>query len=269
MRSRFILAGLLLPAALAVGAEPAKLTGAKKPARLTGATPAVPPKAEPGAEKMGGDPAMMAPGMMGGDPAALAISPEHKKFFEDKVQPILVESCYKCHSQAEGKSKGGLTMDTREGLRKGGDNGPIVSPGKPEISPMIQAISYKDPDTQMPPKSTGGKLADDKIAILTEWVKMGAPDPRVGGAKAIASKMSGLTDKARGHWAFQPLAKPEVPKVKNPAWAITPVDAFIMQKLDEKGMIQKLSLMDSFEGRATLIRRAYFCLLYTSDAADE
>jgi hypothetical protein len=79
MRSRFILAGLLLPAALAVGAEPAKLTGAKKPARLTGATPAVPPKAEPGAEKMGGDPAMMAPGMMAGDPAALAISPEHKE----------------------------------------------------------------------------------------------------------------------------------------------------------------------------------------------
>jgi hypothetical protein len=73
--------------------------------------------------------------------------------------------------------------------------------------------------------------------------------------------MSGLTDKARGHWAFQPLAKPEVPKVKNPAWAITPVDAFIMQKLDEKGMIQKLSLMDSFEGRATLIRRAYFDLV--------
>jgi hypothetical protein len=258
MRSRIILAGLLLPAAMAVGAEPAKLTGAKKPARLTGATPAAPDKAEPGADKMTGDPSMMGAGMMG---ATAAISPEHKKFFEEKVQPILVESCFKCHSQAEGKSKGKLTMDTREALLKGGDNGPALKPGAPEVSLMITAINYKDPDMQMPPKSTGGKLSADKIAILTEWVKMGAPDPRVGGAKAVAAKLSGLTDKARGHWAYQPVTKPAVPKVKNPAWATTPIDAFIMQKLDEKNMVPKPGLMESFEGRATLIRRAYFDLI--------
>jgi len=98
MRSRLILAGLLLPTAFVVGAEPAKLTGAKKPARLTGATPA-PAMAEPAADKMKGDPAMMGSGMMGGE-AAAAISPEHKKFFEDKVLPIFAESCFKCHSQA-------------------------------------------------------------------------------------------------------------------------------------------------------------------------
>jgi Protein of unknown function (DUF1553)/Protein of unknown function (DUF1549)/Planctomycete cytochrome C len=258
MRSSFILAGLLLPAALAVGAEPAKLTGVKKPARLTGATPA-PIKADPGAEKMGGDPSMMGPSMTGG--GAAAISPEHKKFFEDKVQPILVENCYKCHSKSEGKSKGGLTMDTPEALRKGGDGGPPISPGTPEASLMIKAINYKDPDTQMPPKSTGGKLPADKIAILTEWVKMGAPDPRGPAAKAIASKLSGLTDKARGHWAYQPLKKPEVPRVSNAAWCTTPIDAFIMQKLNEKNMVPKPGLMESDEGRETLMRRAYFDLI--------
>jgi Protein of unknown function (DUF1553)/Protein of unknown function (DUF1549)/Planctomycete cytochrome C len=258
MRSSFILAGLLLPAALAVGAEPAKLTGAKKPARLTGATPA-PIKADPGAEKMGGDPSMMGSSMSGG--GAAAISPEHKKFFEDKVQPILVESCYKCHSKTEGKSKGGLTMDTPEALRKGGDGGPPISPSAPEASLMIKAINYKDPDMQMPPKSTGGKLPADKIAILTEWVKMGAPDPRGPAAKAIASKLSGLTDKARGHWAYQPLKKPEVPRVSNAAWCSTPIDAFIMQKLNEKNMVPKPGLMESDEGRETLMRRAYFDLI--------
>ena len=105
MRSRFILAGLLLPAALAVGAEPAKLTGAKKPARLTGATPAPASMTEPAAEKMTGDPSMMGAGMMSADAAAAAaVSPEHKKFFEDKVLPIFAETCFKCHSQAEGLS---------------------------------------------------------------------------------------------------------------------------------------------------------------------
>lgn len=261
MRSRFILAGLLLPTALAVGAEPAQLTGAKKPARLTGATPAAPSKAEPAADKMGGDPAMMGSGMMGGDAAAMAVSPEHKKFFEDKVLPIFAESCFKCHSKAEGKSKGNLTMDTREALRKGGDGGPAVVANNVEASLILKAISYKDPDMQMPPKSTGGKLPDDKIAILTEWVKMGAPDPRSGAAKAIASKMSGLTDKARGHWAYQPVTKPAVPRVKNAGWCTTPIDAFIMQKLDEKSMVPKPGLMDTFEGRETLMRRAYFDLI--------
>jgi hypothetical protein len=257
MRTRLILAGLLLPTALVL-AEPAKLTGAKKPARLTGATPAPSNTTPPAPEKMGGDPSMMGSGMMGD--AAPAVSPEHKKFFEDKVLPIFSETCFKCHSVAEGKSKGGLTMDTREALRKGGDTGPAVVGGNTEASLILKAISYKDPDMQMPPKSTGGKLSEDKIAILTEWVKMGAPDPRTGNAKAIASKMSGLTDNARGHWAYKPLSKPAVPKVPNAAWCTTPIDAFVMQKLAEKNMVPKNGLMDTAEGRETLLRRAYFDL---------
>src|SRR4051812_22227623 len=92
-------------------------------------------------------------------------------FFESKVRPVLVEQCYKCHSaeaQANHKLKGGLLMDSREGLLKGGDTGPAVVPGDPEKSLLMKVISWSDPDLQMPPKK---KLADAQIADLTKWVK--------------------------------------------------------------------------------------------------
>jgi len=159
---------------------------------------------------------------------------EQTAFFESKVRPILSESCYKCHSLEKGKSKGGLTLDTREGLQKGGENGVVVKPGEPDKSPLITAIKYLDPDLQMPPK--GEKLKPEEIAALTEWVKMGAPDPRKADAK-IASKLTGLTDSARHHWAYQPVKKPAVPVSKNQQWCRTPVDAFVLKKLEEKEML--------------------------------
>ena len=85
------------------------------------------------------------------------IAPAHIEFFENKVRPILKENCYKCHSLEAGKAKGGLTLDTREGLRKGGEEGAVLEPGAPEKSRMITAIGYADPDLQMPPK--GEKLS--------------------------------------------------------------------------------------------------------------
>ena len=150
------------------------------------------------------DPAMM---MMMGDAAKL--DPKHVEFFEKKIQPIFKATCYKCHSLEENKAKGGLTLDTREGLQKGGENGAVVKAGDPAKSPLIVAVSYKDPDLQMPPK--GEKLSAQQIADLTEWVKMGAPDPRKAASASVASKLSGLTDKARHHWAYQPVKKPAVP----------------------------------------------------------
>src|SRR5688500_13027765 len=130
---------------------------------------------------------------------------EQKLFFESKIRPILVDNCYKCHSLEENKAKGGLTMDTKAGLSKGGDGGAIIVPGMPEKSPMITAVNYLDPDLQMPPK--GEKLTNQQIADLTAWVKMGAPDPRKDDAAKV-SKLSGLTDQARQHWAYQPVTKP-------------------------------------------------------------
>ena len=109
---------------------------------------------------------------------------EQAAFFESKIRPIFADNCYKCHSVENGKSKGGLTLDTRDGVLKGGEAGPAVVAGDPAASPLIKAVNYADKDLQMPPTKEGGKLKDDQIAALTEWVKMGAPDPRKDSGKA-------------------------------------------------------------------------------------
>src|SRR5262249_53571515 len=91
---------------------------------------------------------------------AAAASPEDVEFFEKKVRPILAEHCYKCHSAQAKKPKGGLLVDSRTALLKGGDNGPALVPGEPDKSRLVQAIGYKDTDLQMPPKA---KLPDAVI----------------------------------------------------------------------------------------------------------
>ena len=117
----------------------------------------------------------VAPPAKPADPAAAAapvkLSKEESSFFESKVRPVLAANCYKCHSAESGKSKGGLVLDTREGVLKGGENGAILVPGSPEKSKLITAIGYNDSDLQMPPK--GEKLSPKEIADLTQWVTMG------------------------------------------------------------------------------------------------
>jgi mono/diheme cytochrome c family protein len=190
---------------------------------------------------------------LGGAAFAADLPPEQRDFFESKVRPILAGHCYSCHSIEEKKSKGDLTLDTRQGWQKGGASGQVIVPGKPEESLLITAIGYQDADLQMPPK--GEKLSDEQIATLTAWVKMGAPDPRDGG-KDIAAKLSGLTDQAKAHWAYQPVKKPAVPENKQAAWAKTPVDAFILQKLEANGMTPNKPAT-----KEALIRRAYYDLI--------
>src|SRR5437879_9968490 len=106
------------------------------------------------------------------------------EFFEKKVRPVLVEHCYKCHSTQAPKLKGGLLLDTREALLKGGENGPAVVPGRPDQSRLIEAVGYKNVDLRMPPK---GKLTDAAIADLAAWVKIGVPWPREAGPKATVA----------------------------------------------------------------------------------
>ncbi|HUR46480.1 MAG TPA: PSD1 and planctomycete cytochrome C domain-containing protein [Candidatus Saccharimonadales bacterium] len=159
-----------------------------------------------------------------------------------------MKNCYKCHSAESTKLKGELLLDTREGALKGGKTGPAVVPGDLEKSLLIKAVRYKDEDLQMPPK--GEKLSDAQISDLEAWVKMGAPDPRTVG-KLAGSK----TDAAKSHWAFQPVTKPLVPTVKQSDWIQTPVDAFILQKLEQNGMKPSPAA-----DKATLIRRATFDL---------
>ena len=172
-----------------------------------------------------------------------------REFFETKIRPILANSCYKCHSHEATKLKGGLSVEFRDALLKGGENGPAIIPGDPENSMLIKAVRYTDPDLQMPPKDK--KLPVDQIANLTAWVKMGAPYPKADPALA---KDAGKSD--RDHWAFKPIKKSPVPEVKEKNWGATPVDAFIVAKLEENGMKP-----GPMADKRTLIRRATFDLI--------
>jgi len=170
------------------------------------------------------------------------------EFFEAKIRPVFVEHCYKCHSQDAEKVKGGLRLDSRESLLRGGDNGPVLIPGDPEGSRLIQAVRYTDADLKMPPKNQ--KLSDRQIADLEAWVKMGAPDPREGKALMPAKPVA-----ARQHWAFQPVGEPRVPSVDNPSWVKTPIDAFILAKL-EANKLKPAPVAD----QQTLLRRVTYDL---------
>ena len=179
-------------------------------------------------------------------------TPEQAQFFTDKVLPVLAENCYRCHSAEGGKDKGGLTLDTRDAMIKGGENGPSLVPGDVEKSLLVKAVTYKDADLQMPPKE---KLSEAQVAILSDWVKMGAPWPKMDAT--VKSKLSGLTDKARHHWAYQPVKKPAVPAdLKNSQWIKTPIDAFVLQKVQEAGMIPSPDAP-----KETLLRRVYYDLV--------
>lgn len=170
------------------------------------------------------------------------------EFFEQKIRPIFVEHCYPCHSSDAEKVKGGLRLDSRAGLLAGGDKGPAIVPGDPERSRLIQAVRYTDADLKMPPKSQ--KLSDPQIADLEAWVKMGAPDPREGKGASAAGRAP-----TRPHWAFQPVGHPTMPEVSNPSWVRTPVDAFILAKL-EANELQPAPAAD----RRTLLRRVTYDL---------
>ncbi len=176
-------------------------------------------------------------------------SPAQLQFFENRIRPVLVENCYKCHSQQAEKVRGSLLLDSREGLLKGGENGPAIVPGDPEKSLLIKAVRYTDPDLQMPPKDQ--KLPDNAIADLEGWVKMGAPDPRVASVAWKPAK-----DSPKKHWAWQPLTKPSVPQVKDDSWCKTPADNFILARLEEKDLKPNPPA-----DKRTLIRRATFDLI--------
>ncbi len=111
-------------------------------------------------------------------------------YFESKIRPIFANQCYKCHSHESAKLRGGLSLEFRETMLKGGDTGPAIVPGKPEESLLIKAIGYGDADLQMPPK--GEKLSDAQIADLTAWVKMGAPDPRTTNSCRLREGVGGV-----------------------------------------------------------------------------
>ena len=169
------------------------------------------------------------------------------------MRPLLVEHCYDCHSGA--KNKGGLSLETKAGWAKGGDSGPAIVPGKPDDSLLIQAVRYMDKDLVMPPEKKGGKLKDAEIAVLEEWVKTGAPDPR-----ETVAKIAGMpAAEAKSWWAFQPL----------PASAKTPATPAQMDALIEVRLAPADLQAAPAADKRTLIRRATFDLTGLPPAPEE
>lgn len=169
-------------------------------------------------------------------------------FFEAKIRPVLVQKCYQCHSAAAKELKGGLLLDTRQGMRKGGDSGPAVVPRDVDASLIVEALRHDG--LQMPPdEQLSESVADD----FERWIKMGAPDPREG--KALPRKKLDLAE-ARKFWAYQPIKKqPAPPTVKDAAWPRTDVDRFILAGLEAQNL-HPVADVD----RVTLLRRVYLDL---------
>ncbi|HYM13265.1 MAG TPA: DUF1553 domain-containing protein [Bryobacterales bacterium] len=171
-----------------------------------------------------------------------------REFFELKVRPVLAKNCFACHTSAR---MGGLEMKSRESLLQGGKDGPVIVPGEPDKSLLIQAVEQTHARLKMPP---GGKLKDEEIQDLIAWVKNGAVWPE--GGPAITPSVPAITAKQRAYWAFQPVRKPALPAVKDKSWPQAPIDYFILSALEKRGLQPNKPA-----GKRTLIRRAYFDLI--------
>lgn len=179
------------------------------------------------------------------------VSAEDAAFFEKKIRPVLVGECFACHAADKGqKVKGGLALDSRAGLRQGGDSGPAVVPGDPAKSLLIKAIGHDDPELAMPPKK---KLAAAVVRDFQEWVRKGAPDPRPATRVVRAGEID--WEQGRRHWAFQAPRNVAPPAVKNAAWPRTDVDRFVLAALESAGLAPV-----SDADRRTLLRRLAFDL---------
>jgi hypothetical protein len=186
------------------------------------------------------------------------VTAQGAKFFETKIRPVLMNKCVKCHSSAAEKLKGGLLVDSREGLRKGGDTGAAIVPGNLDDSLLITAIRYTDDSLQMPPKE---RLPAEVVADFENWVKMGAPDPRgITAAKAPAVD----TMKGTQFWSFQPPRTVKPPAVKDTAWPKTDIDRFLLGAMEAKGL---KPVADA--ERPALIRRVSFDLIGLPPTPDE
>ncbi len=177
-------------------------------------------------------------------PAAVAAD-DGADYFEKKIRPIFVEHCYSCHSATAKATKGGFRLDTRDGLRQGGESGAVVK-ANDESSLLLLTVSHAENVPAMPPD---GKLPDAAVAELRRWVKMGAPLPAAT-VKAVVGEIG------RKFWAFQSVAERPTPKVSNPEWPVTQADFFVLKKLDE----QKFAPAPAAD-RRTLIRRVYFDII--------
>jgi len=184
-----------------------------------------------------------------GKPAPAAA--EGLEVFEREVRPLLVEECGSCHGAK--LQQGGLRLSDRAAVLKGGDRGPAVVPGDPAHSLLLRALRHEGGLT-MPP---GKRLPEARIAAVERWVRLGAPwpAPRAAGAPVLGDQAR-IFAEARRHWAYQPVRRPAPPKVRHGAWVRTPVDAFVLARLEAAGLAPSPEA-----DRRTLIRRVTYDLI--------
>ena len=151
-------------------------------------------------------------------------------FFEKHVRPLLIDHCYDCHSAEE--RSGGLRVDARDFLLAGGDSGPAVVPGHAGDSLLLEAVRYSNPALQMPPEE---RLSDAQIRILEQWIDRGLPDPRTAAPEDLQTPSVSSED-VRDFWSLQPVAAPPIPMVRDERWVQTPIDAFVLQRLEAVGL---------------------------------
>jgi hypothetical protein len=184
---------------------------------------------------------------------AAGVAPQSPEFFELRVRPVLAANCYECHTNLR---SGGLRVDSREALLKGGRTGPAIVPGDPDHSLLIQAIRQTNNRLKMP---KGGQLAPAEIDALAEWVRAGAVWPEAAATTAAAAtsgdapKPVGYVIKREQHafWSFQPIHTAPVPAVSHGDWPKTDIDRFILARLEREGLAPVAAA-----DKRTLIRRA-------------
>lgn len=180
------------------------------------------------------------------------------ELFEKHIRPVLAKQCFDCHAGAD-RARGGLRLDTKLGGLIGGESGPAIIPGKPEESPLIQALKHEG--SKMPPS---GKLPDEVISHFEEWIARGAPDPRVDDVVAVSGKRTIDFEAGRQHWAFQPVRTAELPAVNATEWPRTRIDYFLQNRLEQSGLKPAADV-----DRATWLRRVSFSLIGLPPSRDE
>ena len=183
------------------------------------------------------------------------LAEQRTDFFEKKIRPVLSKNCYECHSAKSKSLKAGLLLDRKAGWVKGGKNGAVIHPGKPDESILMNALKYDNHELQMPPS---GKLSETVLADFEKWISMGAPDPRnssmeevfaVGGLKAKSLK------EGREFWAFKPIKLPLLPAVQKGEWIQDEIDRYILRGIEEHDLEPSQKAKPT-----TLLRRIFFDL---------
>jgi hypothetical protein len=186
------------------------------------------------------------------------ISADELAFFENKIRPLLAKHCYECHASTSEDLQADLLVDSRPTLLRGGASGPAIIPGDVDHSLLIKAVRYED-GLDMPPDEP---LSAAEIADLEKWIRSGAADPRNDATRYVRKKID--VEKAREFWSLRPISDPQVPDKIADKWCVNEIDAFLLDRLHEKG----LPVNDDAD-RNTLIRRATFDLLGLPPRPDE